>query len=102
EGLKEIREGIALPEHLVHLFFAHRTEAGALAPAVVDVVAATRLPRIEALTGLLVLPPVRPELVVLLALGGIAEDFIRFVDLLEASLRRLVVLIDVGVMLARQ
>src|SRR5262249_58936880 len=51
---------------------------------------------------LLVGAPVRAELVVLLAFGGIAEHFIGFVDLLEARLGRLVARVDVGVMLPRQ
>src|SRR5262249_28458166 len=45
---------------------------------------------------------VRAQLVVLLALLGIAEDLVGFVQLLEARLRRRVAWIDVGVVLARE
>ena len=44
--------------------------------------------------------PVRPELVVLLALGGVAEDLVGLVDLLELALGRGVARLRVGVMLA--
>src|SRR5215467_3103726 len=46
--------------------------------------------------------PVRPELVVLLAFVGIAEDLVRLVDLLELRLGGFVAWIDVGMELARQ
>src|SRR6185503_18900196 len=92
EGLKEIGERVRVSEHLAHLVFGHRAEAAALgaAAAVVDVPAAA-LARIESLpaggAGLLVLPPVGAELVVFLALVGVAEDFVRFGDALERVLR---------------
>ena len=75
-------------EHLVHFFLGHRA-AAALAAAEIDVPAA--LAGIESGAALrarlLVLPPVGAELVVLLALLGIAEDLVGLVDLLEASPR---------------
>jgi hypothetical protein len=52
--------------------------------------------------GLLVHPPVRAQLVVLLPLVRIAQDFVRLVDLLELALRRLVARINVRVILARE
>src|SRR6185503_19745881 len=63
---------------------------------------AAELAGVEAGPRLLVRAPVRPELVIFLALGRIAEDFIGLVDLLELVLGRLVAGIDVRVVLARQ
>ena len=86
----------------MHVFLGHRAKAAALAAAVVHVVGAAGLTRVETGAGLLVLAPVRTQLVVLFPLGGVAEDFVRLVDLLEARLCRFVVRVDVGMMLARQ
>src|SRR6185436_13138229 len=104
EGLEEVGERVLAPEHLVHFFLRHRAvAAAAAATAEIDVPAARALARIEALArGLLVLPPVRAELVVLLALVGVAEDLVGLVDLLELRLGGLVARIDVRVMLAGQ
>src|SRR5262245_18129660 len=103
ERLEEIREGVLAPEHLVHLFLRHRAIAGLAAASEVRVPRA-RLTRIESLAraGLFVGTPVGAELVVLLALGGIAEHLVRLGQILEARLRSLVARIDVGVVLARQ
>src|SRR6185369_17911200 len=98
EGLEEIREGVLAPEHLVHLFLRHRAIAGRAAAAEVRVPRA-RLARIESLAraGLFVGTPVGAELVVFLALGGIAEHFVRLGEILEARLGRLVARVDVRV-----
>src|SRR5262245_64959338 len=87
EGLEEVREGVLAPEHLVHLFLRHRAIAGLAAAAEVRVPRA-RLTRIESLAraGLLIGTPVGAELVVLLALGGIAEHLVRLGQILEARL----------------
>src|SRR5262249_6423950 len=58
--------------------------------------------RLPLLLGLLVHPPVRAELVVLAALVGIAEHFVRLVDLLELAFRALVAGVDVGMVLSGQ
>src|SRR5262249_58609767 len=80
-------------------------------PAAVSVIeragaAGEALAALEAAAGrtacLLVHPPVRAELVVLLPLLRIAEDFVRLVDLLELRLGGLVPWVHVRMMLARQ
>src|SRR5262249_12488840 len=104
EGLEEIRERVLAAEHLVDLVLRHRAIA-ALAAAEGHVPACTRLPAEPGAAlgaGLFVHPPVRTELVVLLALRGVAEHLVRFVDFLEARFGGLVARIDVGVMLARE
>src|SRR5262249_19717872 len=90
-------------EHLAHFFFGHRAEAAAARrSAEVHRPAARLSPGAALRRRLLVHPPVRAELVVLLALRWIAEDFVRLVDLLEARLRRLVARVDVRVMPSRK
>src|SRR5207253_5753934 len=98
EGVEEIGEGVGIAEHLAHFFLGHRTEAAAGRAAEVDVPATAGLsaePLTSRRTALFVHAPVRPELVVLLALRGIAQHFIGLVDLFEARLGRLVSGIDV-------
>src|SRR6185436_20116367 len=56
----------------------------------------------SAAAGLFVHPPVGAQLVVLLPLIGIAKDFVRFVNFLDAILSRLVARVDVGMVLPRQ
>src|SRR6266540_937267 len=107
ERLKEIGERVRIAEHLAHLVFGHRAETAALrraAAAEMDVPSRARLARIESRTrsSLLVHAPVGTELVVLLALLGIAEHFVRFVELFEPGFGRLVARIDVGMVLPRQ
>src|SRR5262249_41164235 len=102
ERMEEIREGIGIAEHFPHLVFRHRPKSAARsAAAVVDIPAALRAAAGRGAC-LLVHPPVRPELVVLLALRRIAQDLVRFVDFLELRLGGLVAWIDVGMVLARQ
>src|SRR5688572_29502533 len=103
ERREEIREGIGVAEQLLHLFLSHRAVAAApSAAADVDVEAAAEWPRAGLRARLLVHAPVGPELVVLLALLGIAEHFVGFVDFLEAGFSGLVARIDVRVKLAGQ
>jgi hypothetical protein len=112
ERLEEVRERILGAEDLVHLFFRHRPVAAAraahvdrpgapLAAAAERAAAKRRAARPAALLlGLLVHPPVRAQLVVLLPLLGIAEHLVRLVDLLELRLGDLVTRVDVRVVLA--
>src|ERR1041385_2927287 len=104
EGGKEVGERILISQHLLHFFLRHRPEAAAAARAAeIDVPLAPgkRIWSAGAF-GLFVRTPVRAKLVVLLALGGIAEDLVGLVDLLELGVGRLVAGIDVRVMLARE
>src|SRR5262249_93994 len=111
ERLEEIGERVVVAEHLVHLFRRHRPVAAlAAGPAAAEMgvpPAAAELTRIEAGAAgararLFVGAPVGAQLVVLLALGRIAEDFVRLVDLLELGLGRLVAGIHVRMVLARE
>src|SRR5438552_8833383 len=105
EGLEEIRKRVLVAEHLAHFVFGHRAELAAPRTAAEIDVPTAELTGIEtraAGAGLFVRAPVRPELVVLLALGRVAEDLVRLVDFLEPGLRRLVPGVDIGMVLARQ
>src|SRR5439155_24295246 len=98
ERLKEVGERVLVAEHLPHFVFGHRAESTLTAGAAPEIhIPAAELTRIEsgrsagaALARLLVHPPVRAELVVLLALGRIAEHLVRLVNFLELRFRRLV------------
>jgi hypothetical protein len=48
------------------------------------------------------LVPIGAKLIVFLALLGVAQDFVRFIDLLKLFLRAFLVLCDVGMVLARE
>jgi hypothetical protein len=110
ERLEEIRERILIAEEILHLLFGHRPVAAGAAThvdgpgaALTRGVAERRTrPRLSLLLRLLVHPPVGAQLVVLFPLVGIAEHFVRFVDLLELPLGGLVPGIDVGMELPRQ
>src|SRR6185295_10775357 len=94
EGVEEVGERIAVAEHLAHFFRRHRAEAAAGRAAGVHVPRAALClvaRSAGAGTGLLVHAPVGAKLVVLPALLGIAEDFVRLVDLLELRFGDLVV-----------
>src|SRR5262245_51830682 len=106
---EKVGERILIAEEIVHLFFGHRAvtarahvdrPGAALAAHVAERRAGTARPWSLAGLRLLVHPPVRAELVVLLPLVGIAQDLVRFVDFLEARLGRLVPRIDVRMKLA--
>ena len=109
ERAEEIRERILVAEELVHLLFGHRPVPARAAH--IDVPGAALRPpespngeppgpSLALLLRLLVHPPVRAELVVFLALVGIAEHLVRLVDLLELRLGGLVPRIHVGMKLA--
>ena len=107
ERVEEVREGVGIAKHVPHLFFAHRPEAagpGTRSATEVDIPSAALRPgaRTARRAGLFVHAPVGAKLVVFLPLGGIAQDLVRLVDLLELGLGRLVARIDVRVMLAGQ
>ena len=98
ERMKEIGERILVAEQIAHLLRRHRAIAALAAPAAAA--AEIRVPlgrdRIRppgtaaGALRLLVHLPVRAQLVVFLALVGIADDLVRFVDLLEPRFGRLV------------
>src|SRR5262245_46093799 len=82
EGAEEIGERAVLAsEHVGDFVFGHRSEAAAAGR--IGPLAAERATRrgLACALRLLVLPPVRPELVVFAALLGIAQDLVGFVDL---------------------
>src|SRR5206468_5380405 len=91
-------------EHLAHLVFGHGAESAtrpALAELHVPGAAAGKSARTaRRRSGLLVHPPVRAELVVLLPLLGIAEHFVCFVNLLGPRLSGLVARIHIRMVLA--
>src|SRR5687767_3786417 len=103
EGREEVRERAGVPEHLLHLFLGHRPVAAARRTADVDVpLPGERTAGATGGAGLFVLAPVRAQLVVLFPLGGVAEDFVGLVDLLELRLRGFVARVHVRVILPRQ
>ncbi len=108
ERVEEVRERILISEEIPHFLFGHRAIAAGTAH--VDVpgaslgaggVAVRRTwPLLPLLTRLLVHLPVGAELVVLLSLLAVSQDFVRFVDFLELGLGGLVPGIYVGMVLA--
>src|SRR5207248_5962657 len=105
EGLEEIGERVVAAEHLVHFFRRHRPVAALAAGCAADI--PSELAGIESAAArraarLLVRAPVRAELVVLLPFRGIAEHFVRLVEVFEACLGRFVPRVDVGMVLARE
>src|SRR6185295_1677454 len=81
----------------------HGAEAAAPSPAAhVGVPLAREWVGAACAFGLFVGAPVGAELVVLLALGRIAEDLVGLVDLFEFRFGRFVTRVDVRVMLARE
>ena len=94
ELLEEVAERRAVAEHPLELLGGHGPVAELIAAA-----EGVRS-RLAGPLPLLVLLPARTELVVLLALLGIAEDLVGLVDLLELVLGRLVALVHIGVMCA--
>src|SRR5580765_5509042 len=99
KGAEEVGErALVTSEHVGDFLLGHRTEAGAARGR--RPLAAKRASRcLSGALRLLVLTPVRAQLVVFAALFRIAEHLVGLVDLLEAGLRRLVARIDVGVVL---
>ena len=94
ELLEEVAEGRAVAEHALELVWGYRPVPETLVPLEgIGAWATGALP-------LLVLLPARTELVVLLALLGIAEDLVGLVDLLESIFGSLVALVHIRVVLA--
>jgi hypothetical protein len=99
--VEEVGERVLASEHRFHLFRRHRAVRRAAAEARSAEVRRPVAVRAGILR-VLVLTPVRAELVVLPPFFRIAEHFVGFVDLLEMRLGRLVARIYVRVILPGQ
>src|ERR687895_644892 len=108
EGLEEVGERGLIAEEVAQVLVAGGAVLVAHAPRA-RIGEAAPLERLGPCAGcllgalpLLVLPPARAELVVALALLGVAEHLVGLVELLEALLGLAIAGIDVGVVAARQ
>ena len=105
--VEEIGERIFVAEEVAHFFRRHGAIAALSAPSAAEVgvplagIESSGAGSAAAALRLLVHLPVRAELVVFLALLGVADDLVRLVDFLEAAFGGFVPGIDVGMILAR-